>query len=148
MMTKEQRRERHIVTCKHFNGLQNTCCKAGVNYETVKTPKKAGGLNLPCIPYTPFVEEGVEPSLLCQKYERHTIEEIEDEERMWKESAERTGKAIKAIIDHAGKYVKGQGKQGVIECPTCKGKLHYSRAGYNGHIHASCETVGCVRFMQ
>ena len=35
--------------------------------------------------------------------------------------------------------------RGVMECPLCKGKLHYSTASSNGHFHASCETEGCIK---
>ena len=38
---------------------------------------------------------------------------------------------------------------GSMDCPVCKtGKLRYSRAGYNGHVHAGGTTEGCVRWME
>lgn len=38
---------------------------------------------------------------------------------------------------------------GEMQCPVCKaGKLRYSRAGYNGHVHAACSTETCVRWME
>lgn len=37
---------------------------------------------------------------------------------------------------------------GAVECPTCKGRLAWARDSGNGHIHAQCETAGCVRVMQ
>jgi hypothetical protein len=39
---------------------------------------------------------------------------------------------------------------GTIDCPACNGvkTLRFSRAGYNGHIHAGCTTEGCVRWME
>ena len=38
---------------------------------------------------------------------------------------------------------------GEMACPVCKtGKLRYSRAGYNGHVHAACSTDTCVRWME
>jgi hypothetical protein len=38
---------------------------------------------------------------------------------------------------------------GVMDCPVCKtGKLRYSRAAYNGHVHARCSTADCVAWMQ
>jgi hypothetical protein len=40
------------------------------------------------------------------------------------------------------------GKQEIIECPECKGRLHLSQAGGNGHVHARCETDGCVAWME
>lgn len=43
-------------------------------------------------------------------------------------------------------YVSGSG---LIDCPVCKtGKLGYSRAGYNGRIHARCSTDQCVAWME
>ena len=43
-------------------------------------------------------------------------------------------------------YYSGAGK---MECPVCKtGTLKYSRAGYNGHVHARCSTDGCVAWME
>ena len=37
---------------------------------------------------------------------------------------------------------------GTVECPTCKGRLAWARDGSNGHLHAECETEGCLRLMQ
>lgn len=43
-------------------------------------------------------------------------------------------------------YVSGAGE---IDCPVCKAaKLRYSRAGYNGHVHAACMNDKCVRWME
>lgn len=41
-----------------------------------------------------------------------------------------------------------KGKQEVIECPACKGRLHLSQSSYNGHVHGQCETEGCVSWME
>lgn len=38
---------------------------------------------------------------------------------------------------------------GVMDCPICvTGKLRYSRAAYNGHVHGRCSTDGCVAWME
>lgn len=38
---------------------------------------------------------------------------------------------------------------GIMTCPVCHvGKLRYSRAAYNGHIHAKCSTPDCVDWME
>jgi hypothetical protein len=55
--------------------------------------------------------------------------------------------------DNAHRWHKPQDNyysgRGVMDCPVCgTGKLHYSRAGYNGHVHARCETDGCVSWME
>ena len=43
-------------------------------------------------------------------------------------------------------YFSGRGE---IDCPICKtGKLRYSRAGYNGQVHARCSSVNCVAWME
>lgn len=47
-----------------------------------------------------------------------------------------------AIIVGTGKY------KGHIECPSCKGKLHFTRAKSNGHVWAKCETKDCISFIQ
>jgi len=43
-------------------------------------------------------------------------------------------------------YFTGSGN---MKCPVCEtGNLRYSRAAYNGHIHATCSTEGCVSWME
>lgn len=38
---------------------------------------------------------------------------------------------------------------GEMTCPVCKtGTLRYSRAAYNGHVHANCTNPDCVRWME
>lgn len=37
---------------------------------------------------------------------------------------------------------------GVDTCPICGKELHWSHAGYNGHVMVRCETTDCVRFME
>ncbi|MBE7197744.1 MAG: hypothetical protein INR70_08080 [Parafilimonas terrae] len=37
---------------------------------------------------------------------------------------------------------------GIIQCPTCKGRLAWIRDSHNGHLHGECETDGCLRWMQ
>jgi hypothetical protein len=129
----QRQRERRADTCVHFNGCQNDKCKAGLEY-----PR--GGL--PCIP--PFREGQVRP--VCPKFkptgmEAVLAEDVEDEKFIRKINTAR-----KAIIDHA------QGKRdvrGFLDCPIClTGRLHYSIAGSNGHVHAECTTRSCVRWME
>lgn len=51
--------------------------------------------------------------------------------------------ARRAILDAGAK----PSTRGVIECPNCKGRLHWSMA-FNKHIHASCETPKCCAWME
>jgi len=75
---------------------------------------------------------------------------IADLERRHKEG----DKTVKRIghsqgIDDEGEptnYVSGGGE---IVCPVCEsGALRYSRASYNGHVHARCSHAGCVAWME
>lgn len=43
---------------------------------------------------------------------------------------------------------KGRSFTEVVECPACKGRLHLSIAAYNGHVHGTCQTAGCVSWME
>jgi hypothetical protein len=65
-------------------------------------------------------------------------------------SLKRIGIVRAAIISAIGPERMKQGISGVIDCPVCTtGKVRYSRAGsYNGHVHASCSTAGCVSWME
>jgi hypothetical protein len=36
--------------------------------------------------------------------------------------------------------------KGVVECPSCKGKLNYTRLP-NKKVYGKCETMGCLSWM-
>ena len=62
-----------------------------------------------------------------------------------------TVKPLKA--ENAFRWYKPQDNyysgSGIVDCPVCKkGKLLYSRAEYNGHVHAACSNADCVRWME
>ena len=124
--------------CKHFTGIQNKVCEAGVTYADF-LPNYA----LPCL------QLGCDkrPEGICTKREYPTQEECEKRERDMIESVERIGVARAAIIAHTGAG-KGKGAQGSIPCPCCGGTLRYSVASYNGHVHAACSNTECVRWME
>jgi hypothetical protein len=61
-------------------------------------------------------------------------------------SLENVLKARKAITEKEG---KSRGVVGELDCPVCStGKLKYSIANINDHIHAACLTDKCVRWMK
>jgi hypothetical protein len=88
----------------------------------------------------------------CDKSEYPTAEELAAEEAAMKVRWENMGKARQAIVAHlGGPWKKGTpGAQGSIDCPVCAAEksLQFSRAGYNGHIHARCKTEDCVSWME
>ncbi len=131
--------------CNHYRAMsEHETCEAGVSYEATKG-----------LPHDqrPCFFKGDPPatkSTLCELAMYPTPEELAERDAELARRFERMIKARDAIVAHCGgKWKKGMpGKSGVIECPCCKGKLHYSRAGYSGHVHARCETADCVAWME
>lgn len=132
--------------CKHYRGMsERDHCEAGVTFASLEN----AGTRLfmqtcPCF--------GPEQSTKCDLAKYPTAEEMAAEEEEFEKRLENTIRARAAIVQHLGKpWKKGMsGSQGLIDCPVCKGTatLHFTRAGYNGHIHARCVTVDCVSWME
>lgn len=83
---------------------------------------------------------------ICPKWERRSLEHAEARADHIIESMRNmtlVGPAVKAWRNKLPK-----GKQEVIECPACKGRLHLSQSSYNGHVHGHCETKDCVSWME
>ena len=141
----EQRKEKTVVRnwCKHYRATtSHETCNKGVVYD--EEFMGVGFNKMPC--FNPGHKDK------CPLAEYPTAEEIAEREAYLNKRFENIGKARQAIVDHlGGPWKRGTpGQNGRIDCPIC-GKasaLHFSRAGYNGHIHAGCETEGCVRWME
>lgn len=132
------------LRCKHYQAMSNhDVCKAGVCYEKFKgVPFN----QRPCFP-----DRGQTPPGGCELAEYPTAEELAAEDAAFAKRIEQLGTARKAIVEHlGGPWKRGMpGAVGEIPCPVCKnGTLRFSRAGYNGHIHAGCTTAGCARWME
>ena len=58
--------------------------------------------------------------------------------------------AFRKVHDDAKRkgFKKNHGGMSECRCPVCEGTLRYAVADYNGHIHAKCETNGCVQWME
>lgn len=127
--------------CRHFNGVQNKVCRAGVDYREIT----GGTMRLPCFAHRPT-------SRPCDRYEEPTDEEIAADRaridaRM--EELRREGELLRPLLDRIRRDHKGRSGSGVDDCPCCRGgKVSWSIAGYNGHIHMRCSTTGCVAFME
>lgn len=131
--------------CKHYRGMhEKDRCEAGVVFKELPGYGTYGFFDsCPC-----FGPNGSK----CAKAEYPTAEEMAEEEAELKAHFEKTTKARGAIVEHlGGPWKRGTpGSTGKIDCPVCGGKnaLAFSRAGYNGHIHAACSTEGCVSWME
>jgi hypothetical protein len=125
--------------CRHFTGVQNKVCEAGVNYDDV--------VPIPCIGR---IGAEVEPAK-CDKKSCWTREEAIQIDKERGESTRRFMLALGAAsADAKAKgYKAGHGGKDSLPCPVCKtGTLHYSVASYNGHLWGQCTTQGCVAWMQ
>lgn len=122
---------------------EHAACKAGVAYDTFK--------GMPFDKRPCFEKKGIAPpgcdKALFPTAEERASRDAEDEKRM-----DNYGTARAAIVKHlGGPWKKGKPSVGdAITCPVCSGiaTLRFSRAGYNGHIHAACQTQGCVAWME
>jgi hypothetical protein len=83
---------------------------------------------------------------VCPKWERVTRAEAEKTAN----DLDAASKKVMLVMPVIAKWRKQLpiGKQAVIECPVCKGRLHLSQAAVNGHVHGKCETQDCVSWME
>ncbi len=131
--------------CTHFSGIreENGRCKAGVCYASVKDDSRQGFGRWPCW------KEG--EGVPCEKRHFPTPEEVAAEVAEHEEHTNRFVLCLGAASQDAKAhgFRKGSGGKGSVPCPACKtGELHYSVAGYNGHMHGCCTTKDCVSWMQ
>ena len=142
--------------CKHFNGVQNEKCRAGVVYQRP----------LPCTEYIErserggtFLRAGEEPVALtpvasfaeaapCPCREVPTEEEVQQSRREAEDMLAKTMAALKVAGEWRVKPKPATDRQGVVECPVCHGKLYLSQSAYNGHVHGQCETKDCVSWRE
>lgn len=115
--------------CKHFTGIQNKQCSAGVKYEDVKD-KSTKPYGLPCL------KDGGLTGGTCAKACWKTSEEVEAEVKEFIEKEKKQRIAYAAVKKHIEKTGENKGK---IKCTSCGGILNYTRASINGHIWAKCK---------
>jgi hypothetical protein len=149
MDLREQFIKSAMDSCRHFNGVQNKTCNAGVQYEhpIAAVLEKAVGTTMPCIPR--FVNG--RKTWPCELFEIMSQADAEKEadERIVAMNACTTARhAAKDDAKEKG-FGKGRGGASSIPCPSCDGGvLRYSVASYNGHMHGKCSTPGCVSWME
>ena len=135
---------RSTIFCVHYRAMiDNATCKTGVSYDDFK--------GVPFDKRPCFCKNGAAPNAGCALMEMPTAEQLAAEEAEMNARFEKIGKARAAIVASlGGPWKRGKpSAAGVIDCPAC-GKeqtLQFSRSGYNGHIHAACNTENCVSWM-
>jgi hypothetical protein len=133
-----------LDSCRHFNGIQNKKCKAGVEYRPWDQQTNEA---MPCIPR----HINGRATWKCELFEIMSREEAEQEADERIVIMNRVIKVRHAAHEDAKAkgFGKGHGGTGHIPCPGCKGgTLHYSVASYNGHMHGRCTTLGCASWME
>lgn len=149
MKDREERIQHEMDYCQHYGrgkGADMVCAK-GMDLKNMQRVP-AGPKEIkwgPCIQGHTLPN----PHVHCQHWIRRT-----------REMGEQRADAIQAALNRmeivmpvvakwrTWKENNRVAKQEVIECPSCKGKLHLSQAAYNGHVHGKCETQGCVAWME
>lgn len=141
MINREETIQKNMAYCQHYDppigGV--TSCKCGVVYDD-QFPDKP----IPC--WQGRGKTDGEQRKLCHRWLRNTREQGEARADRIEIVMKRLRIVGPVVAEWRNKSPKG--KQEIIECPVCKGRLHLSQAACNGHVHAKCETDDCVSFME
>jgi hypothetical protein len=141
------------IFCKHYRAMsEHKTCKADVNYADLPV-----GPNRPCF-WERCDRRGIAldpmpaPPTSCSLASFPTEAEIAADEIESHNHFAKIRMAREAIVANlGGPWKRGtQSARGYIDCPVCDAKdsLSFMRSGYNGHIHARCNTPGCVAWME
>lgn len=142
---REQFIKSALASCRHFNGIQNKTCKAGIRY--IEWKQGVEERAMPCIPKH-IDDREVWPCELFEIMSQADAEKEADERIVIMNRGIKGRQAAHADAKAKG-MGKGHGGYGEIPCPSCEGgKLRYSVASYNGHMHGKCSTAGCVAWME
>lgn len=126
--------------CKHFNGISNQCCDAGINYKALSRDLE---WRLPCIPTHTDKRQLAQ----CEHFTEPTADEVAKDRAEFDAHMDKMRLVMVGIAPLRKEY-KGKGYAGIIECPACKGRLHLKISSYNNHAHGRCETPDCVNWME
>ena len=120
--------------CKHFAPREETCA-VGLSPIDIAT----GGKLFGWLKKAPRYERNKDAPI-CDKRELPTWDEVKKES----EDSEKSLLDVLVVIA----LIPEKGNRGTVECPKCKGVVHWTRSAYNGHRHAKCETDNCLAFME
>lgn len=133
--------------CRHYDGravLQGAKCRAGIDPVFSYCDNNRFG----CINRIPCLERNVD-ARPCHLASFPTPEEVAAQDAEFEaEIADFMiwmPKARAAIQEIARETAASAGQ---IDCPKCGAPMRWSRARSNGHVHASCQTEGCLSWME
>lgn len=123
--------------CKHFNGIQNDECAAGIRLDSI--PRiRTGGVSLPCL--------RADGKTACSKWEEPGDGELLAAEEDLKRLLLRLEQALPWINAMKAKFPNGTHRE-IDTCPVC-GKTIAFRIASNHHMAARCETENCITFIE
>lgn len=141
-----RKRDNDVRYCSHYRGTVEKTCKAGVDLrELVGGPDLGWATRLPCYDFAEKKPNG--PVVKCERFAEPTSEELAAEEAAIEAACDRMEKAA-TVVQKIKADNRGKNAGGVVECPVCGGKLHWSHAACNGHVWGKCETDGCLAWME
>lgn len=143
--------------CKHFNGFRgyiagdpnDLSCKCGIDVRALVGGERGGWImRAPCL-----ADHATD--IICSRREFPTREEAEAEAREMEDHAKHMMEAIRRCIEDSNNCGfelfdpdDREDMTGEVLCPACGNTIKYSRSGYNGHVWGTCETEGCLQWMQ
>ena len=85
-------RSRFVSECKHFTGIQNDCCKAGIEYSSVRDISGPGMARWPCL----HMVNRDPATTVCPKRQDKSSEDWDREEAALSEALSRFDESIAA----------------------------------------------------
>jgi hypothetical protein len=136
--------------CRHFRSLVLSPNECGAH---VDVRKLVGGDDFGWFKRTPCNAENHIDT--CDKRDFPTAAEVAEYDGRMEKRFENMSVAIAEINKRhrntpqweEPEQGKNKDASGTIKCPQCGGVLHYTVAGFNGHIWGKCETADCLSWM-
>lgn len=131
------------VHCKHYDGraiLFGKTCRAGINPRVSFCDGKSFGMikRIPCLKTNTDAPR-------CHLAEFPTREEVAAADAAFEEQ-------VNDFLQHMpvarAAMIATKSDGGCIDCPKCGKGLRWTKARCNGHIHAKCDTEGCLSWME
>jgi hypothetical protein len=147
MKTRQQHIDFDRNYCEHYKpigdrGLADDSCALGCGASERMKAAREQNQPGPCI----GGHEAADVHALCPKWQRRSLQHAEERadsiEKLFRDME------IAGPVIAAWRKKKPRGKQEVIECPVCKGRLHLSQSSYNGHVRGQCETADCLNWIE
>ena len=130
--------------CKHYDGREITIgkgkCRVGIDPRV----SYCAGKSLGMIRRIPCLKSNVDAPP-CHLAEFPTREEVDAQNAAFSAYVDDFLKWM-PIAREAMLATKSDG--GCMDCPKCKQGLRWAKDRGNGHIHAKCDTEGCLSWME